>query len=214
MDETKNHNLDLISLAIQKLLEDQRATRASRDVVLLDSSIRDDGVDRCLLYQLLSQVESLKSSTSVGGPDPLPETVKDAVGEIRAITGDARNNGVAGIAANEIAKELRHVKRQNTITHWLLSAVIVVTVAWQLSEVTLILKVKESLSHPFRFVGKLASGFFKGKAPATEGDADDEKSFTAQEDMNGALPAIPPIKMPELPMIDLTNFPSKDDDSD
>ncbi|KAI4368504.1 hypothetical protein MLD38_017055 [Melastoma candidum] len=146
MDEAKNHNLYLINLAIQKLLEDRRA---SRDAVLIDIDFR-------LLSQLLSQFQWVGCSDhdntlQTGGVLDIEHC------RIRSCTG-------------------------------LFSAVIVITVAWQLSEVALVLKVKKSLSHPFRLLGKLVNGFFRYKASATEGDADNEKSLTAEQDQ-GWCPA-------------------------
>lgn len=76
----------------------------------------------------------------------------------------------AKITMEEIAKDLKKVKRQNTITHWLLSAMIVLTVTWQLSEVSLILKVKDGMSHPFRSFGSILTGMLR--PPGTNGEED------------------------------------------
>ncbi|KAK7387589.1 hypothetical protein VNO78_28500 [Psophocarpus tetragonolobus] len=62
---------------------------------------------------------------------------------------------------DEIMKELKKVKRQNVVTHCLLSVMIVLTLAWQLSEVSIMLKVKDGLSHPFRSFGKMLKGMVK-----------------------------------------------------
>ncbi|KAI4385311.1 hypothetical protein MLD38_003353 [Melastoma candidum] len=148
---------------------------------------------------LLSQVESFTGNAWV-----------DSQEEVASV-GDLQHTEVT---AEEIVKEMRHIKRQNTVTHWLLSIMIIVTVGWQLSEVSLILKVKDSLSNPLRAVGNLATGLFKGKAPAdtTDGNAEKDTVLPASgQDNNGILPAIPQIKMPELPFKDLTKLPSNND---
>ncbi|GJU87618.1 hypothetical protein Tco_1295164, partial [Tanacetum coccineum] len=49
----------------------------------------------------------------------------------------------------KIVKELKELKRQNFITQCLLSAMIVLTVTWQISEVSIILKLKDGVTHPF-----------------------------------------------------------------
>lgn len=57
----------------------------------------------------------------------------------------------------EILTELKNVERQNFISHCLLSALIVLTVTWQLYELSLSLymKVKAALSCPFRIFGSM-----------------------------------------------------------
>lgn len=53
------------------------------------------------------------------------------------------------VTAEEVLRELKNVKRQNRITHWLLSAMILITAFWQLSEVSVLLFMKQKLRHPF-----------------------------------------------------------------
>lgn len=50
----------------------------------------------------------------------------------------------------EIAKDIKEMKRQNKVTHILLSAMILQTLNWQLSEYSMIYMLKERLTHPIR----------------------------------------------------------------
>lgn len=64
-------------------------------------------------------------------------------------------NGDVADELKEILRVLKKVERQNFITHCLLSALIVLTVTWQLYELPLYMKVKEALSRPFRIFGSM-----------------------------------------------------------
>ncbi|XP_019180491.1 PREDICTED: uncharacterized protein LOC109175639 [Ipomoea nil] len=70
---------------------------------------------------------------------------------------------------DRVIKELKKIQRQNFLTHCLVSAMIVLTVTWQLSEMSLILKLKDGLNHPFRSLRGFVAGIFKGPVK------DDEK---------------------------------------
>lgn len=91
-------------------------------------------------------------------------------------------------------KELRRVKRQNTVTHWLLSIMIVLTLSWQVSEVSLILKLRDGLSHPFRSIGGMLAGMFKGG----RANGSDEES-----------PASEMLPIPQVNISELTDINSK-----
>ena len=99
------------------------------------------------------------------------------------------------IDAEEIRKEIKKVKMQNFITHCLLSALIVVTVAWQVSEVSLALSIKDKLSHPVR---SLASAIFGGgRNQGHDRDGDQERKDSGAEASNGST-----MMMPGLPQVD------------
>lgn len=91
------------------------------------------------------------------------------------------------------------MKRQNFITHCLLSAMIVLTITWQISEVSLVLSLKDGLSHPFKTFGGMLAGMLKG--PVLDAQNGEKKSSTKQPQIE--VPAIPPLKIPELPLLDL-----------
>lgn len=144
-------------------------------------------------------MESLKGDNAVKEPEALTEVEEEnysaAAGNVDVNMGNAgqMDGGGIEIRAEEIVKELKKVKRQNFVTHCLLSVMIALTVAWQLSEVSLILQVKEGLSNPFRSVGSLLSGMLKG--PASNGQDIEKQSSPAKK--------LPPLKIPEIPHVDL-----------
>ncbi|MBA0856520.1 hypothetical protein Goshw_029773 [Gossypium schwendimanii] len=72
------------------------------------------------------------------------------------------------MGVEELVKELKAIKKQNTITHGLLSVMIVVTLFWQVSEASLLLQVKNGLTHPFKSVGSWLVTLLKGRAKPTQ----------------------------------------------
>lgn len=155
-------------------------------------------------------METLKKDGKVEQSEPLGdpgELSSPAVGEAEnEIANEVMDGAIDDSEREEIVRELRKVKRQNFVTHCLLSVMIVLTFAWQLSEVSLILKVKDGLSHPFRsFGGMLAGMLKKGRGP-----------IAIANDQNGQLQLeatpLPPLKIPELPNLDLTLGMSSDEE--
>lgn len=112
----------------------------------------------------------------------------------------------------EIIEELRRLKRQNSITHWLLSTTIVLILAWQLSEVSLILKAKEVLNHPFRTLGGMLAGMLK--RPGTNGAQDADGGSSSKRQPDGNHIQTPSLKMPELPHVDLPGFNTHDSNNE
>lgn len=149
-------------------------------------------------------MESLKEDGAIKQPKSSVEPNElhsPAVGEME-VKSMARNEvdaGSAEIGTEEIIKELKKVERQNSITHWLLSIMIVLILGWQLSEFSFILKVKEGLNHPFRSFGNLVIGMLKG--PDNNGqDAEKQSSLTKKPQIE--TPPLP-LRIPELPHVDL-----------
>ncbi|KAJ6836461.1 uncharacterized protein M6B38_327965 [Iris pallida] len=58
----------------------------------------------------------------------------------------AAEYGANEVGLNEVVRELKKVKRQNLITHCLLSVMIVVTAVWQFSEASLLIRLSKSLA--------------------------------------------------------------------
>ncbi|XP_030542120.1 uncharacterized protein LOC115749436 [Rhodamnia argentea] len=221
METNPNPDLELVHVAIQRLLEDKkeeeeeeqkrkRPPQASGDLVSFDGDGDGDG-DHLLLSKLLSQVESLKASRAIKKPEASADTGV-AVNEVKAKSDatvgaaepeaeEGKGGGQMEATPEEIVRELRKVKRQNTVTHWLLSAMIVLTLAWQLSEVSLILKVREGLSHPFRSIGSTITDFFKGPAVKGRDDMDKDADRRQSETIG-----IPPLQMPEVPHFDVPDL--------
>ncbi|KAK3223674.1 hypothetical protein Dsin_010699 [Dipteronia sinensis] len=152
-----NEKVELINQTLQKLIQEKKKKKASSHD------------DQLLLSTLLSQLESLKEEEEeeeeeeeVGEQSNECETTQAE--ETEGEDADQINGGGgvgAEIGAEEIVKEIKKVKKQNLITHCLLSVMIVLTFAWQFSEVALIFKVKDGLSHPFRSVGSILTGILK-----------------------------------------------------
>ncbi|XAR48189.1 hypothetical protein NMG60_11030925 [Bertholletia excelsa] len=167
------------------------------------STSSNDGDDfQMRLSNLLSvQLEELKRDGKIRQPE-LPSDAKELntleVAEAKSETGTGVVGGgtINDSGREEIIKELRKVKRQNFITHCLLSTMIVLTAAWQLSEVSLVLKIKEGFNHPFKSLGGMLAGMLKRPAKNGENQASSEL-----EQIEG--PPLPPLKIPELPHLDL-----------
>ncbi|KAF5939946.1 hypothetical protein HYC85_021113 [Camellia sinensis] len=134
-------------------------------------------------------------------PDPpadskeLPSpTVGQSITEI-ANEADGGSDDDNDSGGEEIVRELREIKRQNFITHCLLSAMIVLTVAWQLSKVSPVLKLQDGLSHAFKSFGSMLTGMLKGPVVSDQNGA--KKSSSKQQQVDG--PSLPPLKIAELP---------------
>ncbi|EEF47453.1 uncharacterized protein LOC8286781 [Ricinus communis] len=173
-----SQKLKLIDEAIKKLLAEKRNSKE----VSGHSSQEDN--DHHLLNRLLSELEVLKGGSTV-------EESEDEADSASVEKPDEEVGSSTEIGAEEIVKELKHVKRQNIVTHCLLSALIVITVAWQVSEVSLILKLKDGFTHPFKSFGSVLAGMIKLPGANTK-DAEKDKEHTE---------ASSPLHMPELPHI-------------
>lgn len=95
------------------------------------------------------------------------------------------------VTAEEVLRELKNVKRQNRTTHRLLSAILVMTAFWQLSELSLLSIIKQKLSHPFRLLGSLLIGPLKGAIIKADQGKASEKSLAIE------VPLPPLVKLPE-----------------
>ncbi|GKF15554.1 hypothetical protein Tco_0057016, partial [Tanacetum coccineum] len=103
----------------------------------------------------------------------------------------------------KIVKELKELKRQNFITQCLLSAMIVLTVTWQISEVSIILKLKDGVTHPFRSIGGMLMSMIRPSK--TIGNDEDRDSSITSNLASNLIESSPvhDLKIPELPRIEL-----------
>ncbi|KAL0004609.1 hypothetical protein SO802_012170 [Lithocarpus litseifolius] len=197
MESNQKVELELINMAIQRLVEEKKIRGAS------SSDCLDD---QLLLSKLLSQLESLKGDSTIKEPEASTEVDEVSPTAVCNVDNKMENagqlNGGSNETESEIVKELKKVKRQNFVTHCLLSVLIVLTAAWQVSEVKLILKVKEGFSHPFQSFGSLLTGMLKG--PNKNGEDAEKKSSHAEQPIEA--PPLPAIKIPELPHVDLPDL--------
>ncbi|XP_027097391.1 uncharacterized protein [Coffea arabica] len=211
----------LLQTAIKQLIEEAKVRNTdgpSLDESFVavsgdkDGSPDDDDDDRrLLLSKLLSQLDALQEDGMLEEPKasadnrkvPNPEA---EAGEKSETANEARKGDSSSeIGKEDIIKEVNEVKRQNFITHCLLSAMIVLTVAWQLSQVSLILKVKEGLSHPFKSLGGMITGLLKGNRRITGQEVDKLASSVMPKPILAAS-SLPDLKIPELPRVELPVF--------
>lgn len=145
------------------------------------------------IFSEYQQIESLKEGTEseelASALDALKTKAKSSVKQ--DIVDDE-------CSREDIVKELKKVKKQNLVTHCLLSVMIFVTVVWQLSEVSIILSAKDKISHPFRSLSNFISGVLKRPKTIIENT---EKNLSKQDDDEASL--LPPLKIPELPHVGL-----------
>lgn len=187
-----NQDIENINQTIQKLVQEKQKR---------GDGFSEDDEEQLLLSRLLSQVESLKGDEKLQKSLDREEDETLKQGKAEAKNEDASQGGgdTAKITMEEIAKDLKKVKRQNTITHWLLSAMIVLTVTWQLSEVSMILKVKNGMSHPFRSFGTMLTGMLRRPGDRTNGEnGEDAEKWIHNNHVEAPHLDIPALNMPEL----------------
>ncbi|XP_048430691.1 uncharacterized protein LOC103961444 isoform X2 [Pyrus x bretschneideri] len=165
--DSKDENMELINEAIKRLLEERKNSKSSAgEGVSQGGGDDDDGdkdEDRLLLHRLLSQLESLKGNGELRNSETSTKTEEETSskdGELKPENESCgkADGGGAEIDTEKIVREVNKVKKQNSITHWLLSIMIVLTVAWQASEATFLWKLNEGFRHPFRCIGGMLTG--------------------------------------------------------
>ncbi|KAG2241454.1 hypothetical protein Bca4012_056183 [Brassica carinata] len=185
-----SEDVEVLSRAIEKLLDDKRNREAAGE-----SFIEDDD-DQLLLSRIISQLES---------PNPFQKTVEATKEEEEESSLDSlpsskgKDEGKRQLeeSIEEIAKDIKEVKRQNKVTHILLSALILLTLTWQLSEYSMIYMMKERLSHPIRSIGGMFSGMFQGKLRPIKNKLSNAKDEDNHPNGNGTNTGVR-IQVPEL----------------
>ncbi|CAM8940029.1 unnamed protein product [Rhodiola kirilowii] len=118
-----------------------------------------------------------------------------------------RRGGRLHRKTNKMIKEINNLKRQNFITHCLLGTMIVLTLGWQLSEVSLILTLKNGLTNPFRSIGNVLSKMVKRRSLNNSLQATEEESSLSVSLLSTEPPHMLGMKMPELPkFLDLSKW--------
>ncbi|GKF37957.1 hypothetical protein Tco_0114715, partial [Tanacetum coccineum] len=102
-----------------------------------DDDDDDEKHDHGLLSKLMSQLDKLESE-----PEESESTIDGDLTKLKNVN-VAKSKEKDDEEKAKIVKELKELKRQNFITQCLLSAMIVLTVTWQISEVSIILKLKD-----------------------------------------------------------------------
>ncbi|CAI8598064.1 unnamed protein product [Vicia faba] len=160
----QDRRLELIDLAIQKHIHDNYHNLKDHETQYQQT-----------LSQLLSASQELELSKTldVSSPSkPVASVIEEKESEI-VDGGDCKEKEKED---DELVKEVKSVKRQNFVTHCLLSVMIVLTVAWQLSEVSLIMKVKDGINHPFRSFGNMFNEMREKAFDMNGHDADDKEN--------------------------------------
>ncbi|GJS91048.1 hypothetical protein Tco_0773684 [Tanacetum coccineum] len=172
--------VEVIKDAIKQVMQEvgpsgDHKTSSSSD----DNDDDDEKHDQRLLSRLMSQLEKMESE-----PEELPSPAVSKTES--AINGDSTNmndNEVSKLKEDDdednkhkIVKELKKLNRQSFITNCLLSAIMVLTVTWQISQVSIILKVKDGVTRPFRSAGSLFTNIIKRHTP--NGNNEDTDSLT------------------------------------
>ncbi|XP_023645441.1 uncharacterized protein LOC17898347 isoform X2 [Capsella rubella] len=98
----------------------------------------------------------------------------------------------------ELAKDIKEVKKQNRITHILLSAMIILTLTWQLSEYSMIFMLKDRISHPVRSIGGMLNGMFKGKIRPFKNQLTGTSTSKDQDNHGNGTDSGPQLQVPEL----------------
>ncbi|OIT30111.1 PREDICTED: uncharacterized protein LOC109210438 [Nicotiana attenuata] len=200
--------VELIQRAIEQLIEQEEQVQSKRRQLLEESFVavdntinRDDEGEKeaehrhQLLSQLLTQLESLKEDT------PLDQMSQST--NIEEIPSDDEDRE----KEKNVVKELRKIQKQNFVTHCLLSAMIVLTITWQLSEVSLILKMKDGLNNPLRSIGSMITSWIKRPPPSLNVQQGDLNDSAKQLKHKVEAMSLPKLKVPELPHVE---FPSLD----
>ncbi|KAI0524888.1 hypothetical protein KFK09_004278 [Dendrobium nobile] len=165
-EEDKKTKVDLLHAAVHQLLEHRRIN-SNRD--------REESL---LLSRLLCQLESLDEEAHTTCLTKCPYGPKCCGANQEA-------------SIEKIARELRSIKIQNRISHCLLAVMIIITAAWQMSEVSLLLSVRDKLCNPLKIVGNLLRNSIKWR----------EKKSEIEET------TWPLIAVPQVPDIDLAFLP-------
>eukprot|EP00262_Sarcandra_glabra_P008499 TRINITY_DN2202_c0_g1_i1.p1 TRINITY_DN2202_c0_g1~~TRINITY_DN2202_c0_g1_i1.p1 ORF type:complete len:205 (+),score=29.07 TRINITY_DN2202_c0_g1_i1:56-670(+) len=187
--------VEVVQRAIQQLMEEKF----------------NDEDGRVVLSRMLLQLESLKvDATKL--PKPSSETKEELMSSSEGSEVETTAHEIPKLGTEDIVRELENVKRQNSMTHWLLSALIVITAVWQLSEVSLIMMVRNKVSHPFSAVRNFITGVIKGGGK----DDDSVKIPLPSSKRPQTEPLLShPLKIPEFefefPHVDLPRLNSSED---
>ncbi|KAI3929605.1 hypothetical protein MKX01_025773 [Papaver californicum] len=221
MDKEAAMTDNKILIEVKKINDDDESG-TSKAVVI---SGGDDEDHLLLLPKSLPQMELLNeakvsSTNKLPAEQPVVESKANACSTLDDEEKDVELEKKNEKGIEEIVKELKKVQKQNSITHCLLSVLILLTVAWQVSEVSLILTVKNKFTNPFKSVGNLIKGAIAGggiggvKERIGEGKSSserDSKSIVSDFCSQIEPPPLPELRIPDLANMDLPGLGSNGD---
>ncbi|KAI3846937.1 hypothetical protein MKW92_033722 [Papaver armeniacum] len=198
-----------------KKISDDDGSGSSKAVVI---SGGDDEDHLLVLPKSLTQMELLNedkvsSTNKLPAEQPVVDSKEIACSALDNVEVEKKNEK----GMEEVVKELKKVQKQNTITHCLLSVMILLTVAWQVSEVSLILTVKNKFTNPFKLVGNLVKGAIAGggiggvRERIGEGKSsreNDSKSIVSDFCSQVEPPPLPELRIPDLANVDFPGLGS------
>ncbi|XP_073132676.1 uncharacterized protein [Henckelia pumila] len=173
-------NLEVIQEALDQLLVEENGGSVHR---------------RTLLSELRSQLESWEQDEESA---EVEETTSPSASHIENTDRCSKKD--------EIMKELKNIKRQNLITHGLVSAMIVVTLTWQLSEVSLILKIKHVLSSPLESLGGIVQRVLNGQPKVNVEEVMKQASSIKDKVSSFDSPVL------KVPLLELPGFDTSEED--
>lgn len=187
-DNAAQKDLDLIELALRRLLSDDKSHDLHGEDV--QSKLIRDEKDRDLLFRLLDQVNSLKAERGQNEcENSLPRDDGNSDTELHGrdkIGGQVRNE--------EVREEIRKVKKQNKLTHLILGIILASNVIWGFSELSVALLIRKKVNNPFRLIGSLMTGNFR--RPVTENHSSHNHKGHLLPHVEA--PAIPHFEVPSL----------------
>ena len=152
--------------------------------IVLNLHSRKQVVQRFLIkFIFYEQLESLKEDELVIQSESMVELKSVPADEVETKIDNETETLKEDIEirAEDVNKRLKKIEKQNKTTHWLLSALIVLTIAWQASEVSLLLKLKEGFSHPLKSFTNMVVGMIKRPKPIKE-ESDTKSLLTKVND--------------------------------
>ncbi|XP_057530792.1 uncharacterized protein LOC130809157 [Amaranthus tricolor] len=168
--------IDQIQEAIHQLIESKQPSATLTSINGVDDEHQQ-------LIKLISQLESLKEDELVIQSESMVELKSVPADEVETKIDNETETLKEDIEirAEDVNKRLKKIEKQNKTTHWLLSALIVLTIAWQASEVSLLLKLKEGFSHPLKSFTNMVVGMIKRPKPIKE-ESDTKSLLTKVND--------------------------------
>ncbi|KAF3323636.1 hypothetical protein FCM35_KLT12367 [Carex littledalei] len=177
---TERRKMEMVRDTLQQFMEERKLNSANGNK---ESEMEED----LLLSRLFSKLDSVETTSELNDSAlAIPVNKHEKCSD--PTSSENKKEEVTDL--KEIAKDLKIIKRQNRITHNLLSALLVVTMIWQFGEVSVILAVREKITNPVRSIGDMIKNAltWKGKRSLIESPA--YPPPTGVPEPNGSFPLL------------------------